>query len=288
MRTVVTGAAGQLGRQVLDSWRDEDVTGLTRDELDVTDEGAVLATITELSPEVIVNCAAWTAVDACEEDPERAHRVNALAPWWLARAARVVGARLVHVSTDYVFGGEAPTGPGAEQRGWTEFDRIDPRSVYGRSKAAGEQLVRSTLPEHHIVRTAWVCGAHGGNFVRTMLRLADGGGPVRVVDDQFGSPTFTADLAVALRELAGSDRYGTWHRTNSGRASWYELAAATFELAGRDVDLGPQPSSALDRPAPRPPWSVLDDTHATTAGLRPMPSWREGLRDMLAELGELA
>lgn len=288
MRAVVTGAAGQLGRQVLDTWLDDAVTGLTRDDLDVTDEGAVRGVLTELAPQVVVNCAAWTAVDACEDDPATAHRVNALAPWWLARACRTVGARLVHVSTDYVFGGEAPSGPRGEPRGWTEFDRIDPRSVYGRSKAAGEQLVRQTLPEHHIVRTAWVCGAHGGNFVRTMLRLADGGGPVRVVDDQFGSPTFTADLAVALRELAVSDRYGTWHRTNSGRASWYELAAATFELAGRDVDLGPQPSSALDRPAPRPPWSVLDATHATGAGLRPLPSWRDGLRDMLAELGELA
>ncbi len=288
MDVVVTGANGQLGRELLAQWTQDDVTGLTRDDLDVTDEGAVLSAITELSPEVVVNCAAWTAVDACEDDPERAHRVNALAPWWLARACRVVGARLVHVSTDYVFGDEAPTRADGTPRGWTEFDAIDPRSVYGRSKAAGEQLVRTTLPEHHVVRTAWVCGAHGRNFVTTMLSLADRGGPVRVVDDQFGSPTFTADLAVALRELAVSDRYGTWHRTNAGQASWFDLAAATFELAGRDVDLGPQPSTALDRPAPRPPWSVLDATHATASGLTPLPDWREGLRSLLGELGELA
>lgn len=288
MDIVVTGAGGQLGRELLAQWDGDDVTGLTRDDLDVTDEGAVLATITELAPEVVVNCAAWTAVDACEDDPERAHRVNALAPWWLARACRTVGARLVHVSTDYVFGGPAPTRADGTGRGWTEFDRVDPRSVYGRSKAAGEELVRTTLPAHHIVRTAWVCGAHGRNFVTTMLSLADRGGPVRVVDDQFGSPTFTADLAVALHELAASERHGTWHRTNAGQASWYDLAAATFELAGRDVDLGPQPSSALDRPAPRPPWSVLDATHAATSGLTPMPPWREGLRALLAELGELA
>ena len=285
MDVVVTGAGGQLGRQVVADWTQDDVVGLTRGDLDVTDEGAVLATIAELSPEVVVNCAAWTAVDACEEDPQRAHRVNALAPWWLARACRQVGARLVHVSTDYVFGGDAPEGPDGEARGWTEFDPVDPRSAYGRSKAAGEQLVRSALPEHHVVRTAWVCGAHGRNFVTTMLELADRGGPVRVVDDQHGSPTFTADLAVALRELAASDRYGTWHRTNAGRTSWYGLAAAVFELADRDVDLGPQPSSALDRPAPRPAWSVLDATHATASGLTGMPPWRDGLRRMLEELG---
>ena len=288
MDVVVTGAGGQLGQQLLADWVEDDVTGLARDDLDVTDEGAVLATIVELAPEVVVNCAAWTAVDACEGDPERAHRVNALAPWWLARACRVAGARLVHVSTDYVFGGSAPQRADGSLRGWTEFDAVDPRSVYGRSKAAGERLVRDTLREHHVVRTAWVCGGHGRNFVTTMLGLADRGGAVRVVDDQHGSPTFTADLAVALRELAASDRYGTWHRTNAGTASWYDLAAATFELAGRDVDLGPQPSSALDRPAPRPPWSVLDATHATAAGLQPLPAWREGLRSLLAELGELA
>ncbi len=288
MDVVVTGAGGQLGRELLEAWTDDDVTGLAHGDLDVADEGAVLATIGDLAPEVVVNCAAWTAVDACEGDPERAHRVNALAPWWMARACREVGARLVHVSTDYVFGGEAPQGPDGALRGWTEFDPVDPRSAYGRSKAAGEQLVRQTLREHHIVRTAWVCGAHGRNFVTTMLELADGGGPVRVVDDQYGSPTFTADLAPALRELAASDRYGTWHRTNTGHTSWHDLAAAVFELAGRDVDLGPQPSSALDRPAPRPPWSVLDDTHATAAGLRPLPSWRAGLADLLTVLGALA
>lgn len=287
MDVVVTGAGGQLGRQVVAAWTDDEVTGLSHADLDVTDEGAVLATIAELAPEVVVNCAAWTAVDACEGDPERAHRVNALAPWWLARACREVGARLVHVSTDYVFAGEAPRRADGALRGWTEFDPVDPRSVYGRSKAAGEHLVRRTLREHHVVRTAWVCGAHGRNFVTTMLELADGGGPVRVVDDQHGSPTFTADLAPALRELAASDRYGTWHRTNAGHTSWYGLAAAVFDLAGRDVDLGPQPSSALDRPAPRPSWSVLDATHATAAGLAPLPPWRQGLRGLLAELGAL-
>jgi dTDP-4-dehydrorhamnose reductase len=172
-----------------------------------------------------------------------------------------------------------------QPRALTEFDAIAPLNVYGRSKAAGERLVRETLRQHHIIRTAWVCGARGNNFVRTMLRLTERGEPISVVDDQIGSPTFTRDLAAATREIAVSGRYGTWNRTNAGRCSWYDLAAATFELAGVEVDLRRQSSAALDRPAPRPSWSVLDDTHATAAGLTPLPAWRDGLRDLLAELG---
>jgi len=285
---VVTGANGQLGREVVTRWTQDAVTPLTRAELDVTDEAAVRDVLHDLRPEVVVNCAAWTAVDACEDDPARAHTANALAPWWLARACDAIGARLIHVSTDYVFDGTAPVGPGGDPRGFTAFDPVAPRSEYGRSKAAGEALVRQALREHHIVRTAWVCGAHGRNFVTTMLDLAERGGPVRVVDDQHGGPTFTADLAVSLREFAASDRFGTWHRTNSGHTSWFGLAEATFELAGLEVDLGPQPSSALDRPAPRPAWSVLDATHAAASGFAPLPHWRDGLRDLLGELGRLA
>ncbi|MFU8841809.1 MAG: SDR family oxidoreductase, partial [Nitriliruptoraceae bacterium] len=171
-----------------------------------------------------------------------------------------------------------------EPRGWSEFDPVGPVNAYGRSKAAGEALVRATLAEHHIVRTAWLSGARGRNFVATMLRLGRERGAVAVVDDQIGSPTYSRDLAAAIVELAGSDRYGTWHRTNTGRCSWYELAVAVFELAGMDVEVARQPSSALDRPAPRPAWSVLDAVHATTAGLTPLPHWRDGLERLLAEM----
>jgi dTDP-4-dehydrorhamnose reductase len=212
--------------------------------------------------------------------------VNALGSWWVARACDLVGATMVMLSTDYVFEGVARRSADGSPRPWTEFDPIAPLNAYGRSKAAGEQLVRQALREHHVVRTAWVCGARGGNFVRTMMRVGRERGEARVVDDQVGSPTFTRDLAPALREVAVSGRHGTWNRTNRGACSWYELAAATFELAGLDVDLAPMSSDALERPAPRPAYSVLSDVHATTAGLTPLPHWRDGLRALLAELGD--
>ncbi|GGI04013.1 dTDP-4-dehydrorhamnose reductase [Egicoccus halophilus] len=284
MRVVVTGAGGQLGLDLLDVF--EDAVGLSAADLDVADEPAVWAAVRDHAPDLVVNAAAWTDVDGCEADPARAHRVNALGPWWLARACRAAGAALVSVSTDYVFDGTAPDG--VDGRGLAEFDPVCPINAYGRSKAAGEQLVRETLPEHYLVRTAWVCGARGANFVRTMLRLGREREVVRVVDDQVGSPTCTRDLAAAIRELAVSGRYGTYHRTNAGRCSWYDLAAVTFELAGIEVDLQRMGSDELDRPAPRPGFSVLDNLHAEASGLLALPHWRDGLTRLLAEMGELA
>jgi dTDP-4-dehydrorhamnose reductase len=284
VRILVTGAGGQLGQDLLDAFAGDEVVGLTHAELDVSSEAAVVDAVEQHRPDVVVNAAAWTNVDGCESDPRRAHAVNALGPWWLARACADRGLTLVTYSTDYVFDGEAPLDPTGQPRALTEFDPIDPLNVYGRSKAAGERLVRETLRQHHIIRTAWVCGARGNNFVRTMLRLTERGEPISVVDDQVGSPTFTRDLAAATREVAASGRFGTWNRTNAGRCSWYDLAAATFELAGVEVDLRRQSSAALDRPAPRPSWSVLDDTHATAAGLTALPPWRDGLRRLLQEL----
>jgi dTDP-4-dehydrorhamnose reductase len=285
VKVLVTGAGGQLGLDLVDAFSDHAVTALTRTELDVTDEASVASLVAGVGPDLVLNAAAGTDVDGCEHDPLAAHRINALAPWWLARACARTGATLVTFSTDYVFDGRAPIGPGGMPRGFVEQDAIAPLSVYGRTKAAGEQLVRETLPAHHIVRTAWVSGARGRNFVRTMLRLGAEGRPVRVVDDQIGSPTFTRDLASAVRRLAVSGRYGTVHLVNEGACSWYELAAAVFEGAGMEVDLAPQPSSAIDRPAPRPAWSVLDSTHATATGVGPLPHWRDGLARLLEELG---
>lgn len=285
MKVLVTGAGGQLGLDLLDAFADHDAVGLTRQQLDVTDEAAVTEAVATLRPALVINAAAATDVDGCESDPDGAHRANALAPWWLARACERAGATFVTFSTDYVFDGVAPTGAGGVPRGYVEHDPVAPLSTYGRSKAAGEQLVRGTLREHHIVRTAWVSGARGRNFVRTMLRLAEAGGPVRVVDDQTGSPTTTRDLAAAVRRLAVSGRYGTVHLVNEGSATWHDVAAAVFDLAGRTVDLAPQPSSAVQRPAPRPAWSVLDTTHARTAGIGPLPDWRDALGRLLDELG---
>jgi dTDP-4-dehydrorhamnose reductase len=286
MKVMITGAGGQLGLDCVDHFTEigDDVVALTHADLDVADEADVVAAVRDDEPDLVVHAAAWTDVDGCEADPDRAHRVNALGSWWVARACELVDATMVLVSTDYVFDGRG--GVEVAPQPYTEFTPLAPINAYGRSKAAGEALVRATLRRHHIVRTAWVCGARGSNFVRTMLRVGREQGRARVVDDQVGSPTFTRDLAPALRELAVSGRYGTWHRTNTGVCSWYELAAATYDLAGVDVELSPMSSDELDRPAPRPAYSVLSDRHARLAGLRPMPHWREGLARLIAELGE--
>ena len=281
MKVLIAGASGQLGLDCVDAFASDDVVALGRDHLDVADEDSVWDAVGSHTPDVVVNAAAWTDVDGCEDDPVRAHRVNTLGPWWLARACSAVGARLVTISTDYVFSGERL----ADDRAWSEVDPVAPLNAYGRSKAFGEQLVRETLVEHHIVRTAWLAGARGNNFVATMLRLARERGEVSVVDDQFGSPTFTRDLAAALRQLAVARRFGTVHLVNAGWCSWHELAVATFELAELDVEVAAMSSASLDRRAVRPRWSVLDGTHAEALGAGPLPHWRDSLARLVGELG---
>lgn len=284
MKVVVTGAGGQLGTDLRTAFGDMDVVGLGHDDLDIGDEASVTAALAAHAPDLVVNAAAMTDVDGCESDPELAHRVNALGPWWLARACDRGGATLVHVSTDYVFSGDAPRTSAGEPRGWTEFDQVCPGNEYGRSKAAGEVLVRQALRQHHIVRSSWLAGTNGGNFVRTMLRLGQEGA-VRVVTDQVGSWTSTHDLAVAIRELAVTGRHGTVHRANRGAAaSWFEVAEAIFAAAGLDVEAVRITTEDMPRPAPRPAWSVLDQRHATQMGLNPLPDWRESLKRLVEEL----
>jgi dTDP-4-dehydrorhamnose reductase len=278
---MITGAAGQLGQDLVGAYGDHQVTGVTHDELDVAEEHAVRHLVDAVRPDLIVHAAAWTDVDGCEGDADRAHAVNALGPWGLARACRDRATPMVLVSTDYVFGG----GPDRSSRPYTEFDPIAPVNEYGRSKAAGEILVRQTLPQHYIVRTSWVFGVHGGNFVKTMLRVGAGSAQVRVVDDQFGSPTYAADLAAAVRDISLSGRFGTYHRTNQGVCSWFQLAAETFARTGMSVDLQPRCSDELDRAALRPSWSVLSNRHAEVTGFAAMPSWQDGLQRMLERLG---
>jgi len=281
VKVVVTGAGGQLGHDMVAAFADHDVVGLTRADLDVTDEAAVVAAVRDHAPDLVVNAAAHTEVDAAESHPDAAWRANALAPWWLARACALGDAVLVHVSTDYVFDGRS-------DRPYTEFDAVNPQSVYGRSKAAGEQLVRQTLPRHYIVRTSWVLGAHGGNFVRTMLRVGRERDAVKVVADQTGSPTFTFDLAPALRRLAVTGRFGTYHLTNTGTCTWHELAVAAYREAGLDVAVTPITTAEYGAPAPRPANSVLDNRLARLTGLPPLPPWEESLRRLVAELAPSA
>lgn len=278
MNVLVTGARGQLGHDLLDVFGDHDVVGVDYDAVDVSDEAAVVAAVRDHEPDLVVHAAAFTKVDACETEPDRAWRVNALGAWWVARACRLAGAAMVYVSTDYVFDGLAG-------RPYTEFDRPNPLSAYGRSKEAGEQLVRSTLDAHYIVRTSWVHGTRGANFARTMLRLAGERDELAVVDDQTGSPTFTFDLAPVIRRLAVSGRHGTYHITNSGHCTWFEFARAVFDEAGVTVALSPTDTATFGAPAPRPAFGVLDNRLARLTGLPELPHWRVSLRRLLAELG---
>lgn len=284
---LVTGAGGQLGLDLLDAFSDHEVVGRTHSELDVADEAAVVDTVTSLAPQLVVNAAALTDVDGCEGDPVRAHRVNALGPWWLARACMLVDATLVTVSTEHVFSGPARQGPDGP-RGWSEFDPVTPANVYGRTKAAGEQLVRETLDRHHIVRTSWLVGARGSNFVTAILRAGRERDHLDVVDDEVGAPTSTRDLAAAIRELAVTGRYGTWNRTNAGHVNRAAQARAILELAGIDTPVRDVAAASLTRPAARPGWSVLDATHATAAGLTPLRDWQEALADVVRELGAMS
>lgn len=279
MRVLITGAGGQLGTDLRAAFADHDVVALSHDELDVTHEPAVVAAVGDAAPDLVVHAAAVTAVDACEDQPRHAWRVNALGAWWVARAAALAGAAMVYVSTDYVFDGWLG-------RPYTEFDPVNPASVYGRSKEAGEQLVRRACAAHYIVRTSWVHGRVGGNFTKTMLRVGRERGALSVVDDQTGSPTFTFDLAPAIRALAVSGRHGTYHVTNQGSCTWFELARAVFDEVGLAVDVSPTDAVTWGAPAPRPRYSVLDNHLARLLGLEPLPPWRASLRRLLAELDE--
>jgi dTDP-4-dehydrorhamnose reductase len=283
VRIVVTGAGGQLGYDVADACAraGDDVNALDHTQLDVSDRDAVLGAITAFSPHAVVHCAAWTAVDACESDPERAYRDNALAVRWVAEAARRSGAHLVHVSTDYVF-------DGAKREPYVEWDVPNPTSVYGASKWAGEREAVEGAPGATVIRTSWVCGAHGANMVKTVLRLAAAEQPsLRFVDDQRGNPSFTADLAPMVRRLAIERRPGIHHVTNRGSVSWFEFAQAVVEAAGRDPGIV-EPIATADlqpkRPAPRPANSVLDNAVLRASGIPLLADFHEPLVQLVHRL----
>ncbi|TFD40152.1 dTDP-4-dehydrorhamnose reductase [Cryobacterium sp. TMT1-19] len=270
-RYLITGAAGMLGRDLQAALADRDVTAFDRTELDITDRAAVLAQV--VGYDVIINAAAYTQVDDAETNEDAAYAINATGPHNLASAASATGAKLVQISTDYVFDGTA-TAPYAEN---TE---INPISAYGRTKAAGEALV---LQEHpagsYIVRTAWLYGQHGPNFPQTMLKLAATRDTLTVVDDQVGQPTWTADLAAQIVTLLDSDApAGIYHGTSSGVTSWFGFAQAVFAAAGLDpARVTPIDSSQFLRSAPRPVYSVLGHDAWAAAGLSPMRDWQSAL-----------
>ncbi len=252
MKVLVTGAKGQLGMDVVLLFRKRglDVYGYGREELDITNQRQVNNVITSIQPDVVIHTAAYTQVDLAESEPEKAYLVNAIGTRNIAVAAHKVDAKLVYISTDYVFDGTA-TKP------IDEFQPTNPQTIYGKSKLAGEQFVRELHNKFFIVRTSWVYGVHGNNFVKTMLKLAEKMDDIKVVDDQIGSPTYTVDLAEKLAELCGTEKYGTYHISNEGQCSWYEFACEIFRLAGKDTKVIPCTSEEFQRLAKRPKYSVL-------------------------------
>jgi dTDP-4-dehydrorhamnose reductase len=279
MRVLVTGAKGQVGHELVAAFAGRDVIAVAHETLDVADRDAVLATITSTRPDAIVHAAAWTAVDACESDPDRAFRVNALGVRHMVEAARRVGAHFCALSTDYVFDGRQP-------EPYREWDQPNPQSVYGRSKRAGELELLGD-PDATLVRTSWVCGRYGPNMVKTILRLAGEHDVIQFVDDQRGHPTFADDLAGMVRRLVGERRPGLFHVTNQGSVSWYQFARAVVESAGRDPAMV-LPISTNDlqppRPAPRPANSVLDNSALRLSGVPLLPHYRESLDRLVRTL----
>jgi dTDP-4-dehydrorhamnose reductase len=283
---LITGGSGMLAQDLLSRLHSAglDAVALTRADLDVTDPVSVTIALERYHPSVVVNCAAFTAVDDAEEQEDAALAVNGAGPRNLAVACRETGAVLLHVSTDYVFAGDA-TSP------YPEDAPSGPRSAYGRTKLAGEEAVLEELPDTgYVVRTAWLYGAGGGNFVATMIKLEAARDTIDVVDDQRGQPTWTVDLADQLfrlgtAALAGSAPAGVYHGTSSGEVTWFGLTQQIFRLIGADPDrVRPTTSEAFRRPAPRPAYSVLGHDRWTAAGLEPIRPWGDALAEAVPHL----
>lgn len=282
MRVLITGAGGQLGLDLAQRCvaAGDEVHAADRQHLDVCSRSDVLGAVTSLSPDVVVNCAAWTAVDECEGDPDRALAVNGTSVRWLAEACRRTGSHLVQLSTDYVFDGTL-------DRPYHEWDATNPQSAYGISKLAGEREALALGTSATVVRTSWVCGAHGSNMVKTVLRLAGEHPRLSFVSDQVGHPTFTQDLAVVLRRIALDRLSGVVHATNQSAVSWYEFAREVVAATGRDPAMVNAITTAElqpPRPAPRPANSVLDNRVLSAAGYPPLRDFREPLVETIAAL----
>lgn len=274
MRVLVLGAGGQLGRELVALG----AVGLTRTQCDIARPGATAEALAQHRPAAVINCAAWTKVDAAETERDAAFRANAEGPRLLALACNDAGVLLTHVSTDYVFDGTA-TAPIPEDA------PTRPLGAYGESKLAGEVAVREAAPRHQIVRTSWLYGQDGPNFVLTMLRLGAEREELRVVADQRGAPTWTGHLAPALLRLAQNGTPGTYHITNSGETTWCGFAAAIMSAAGLRARVTPTTTAEYGAPAPRPAYSVLDNREWRRLGEAPLPPWEDGMRAYLHERG---
>lgn len=279
MRILVTGASGQLGYDVERELERRGIEhlGTSSRELDITDREAVERLMAAYRPDAAIHCAAYTKVDLAEDEPERCWAVNADGTRNLAAACREIGAKMLYISTDYVF-------PGTGEQFRRTDDPVSPVNTYGRSKLAGELAVQSLLEKYFIVRISWVFGKNGNNFVKTMLRLAETKAELSVVCDQIGSPTYTADLAPLLCDMVQTERYGVYHATNEGTCAWSEFAEAIFELAGRQVVVHPIPTSAYPTRAVRPLNSRMSKECLHSNGFQELPEWKNALARYLKEI----
>lgn len=279
MRILVTGASGQLGYDVERELERRGIEhlGTSSRELDITDRAAVEHLMQSYRPDAVIHCAAYTKVDLAEDEPERCWAVNADGTRNLAAACRKTGAKMLYISTDYVF-------PGTGEQFRRTDDPVSPVNTYGRSKLAGELAVQSLLEKYFIVRISWVFGKNGNNFVKTMLRLAETKAELSVVCDQIGSPTYTADLAPLLCDMVQTERYGVYHATNEGTCAWSEFAEAIFELAGRQVVVHPIPTSAYPTRAVRPLNSRMSKECLHSNGFQELPEWKNALARYLKEI----
>lgn len=282
MKVLVTGVGGQLGHDVMLELAARGHTGIGVDvaEMDITDEAACACVIGEAAPDAVIHCAAWTAVDAAEDSPDACRKVNAAGTENIARACRVLGCKLMYISTDYVFDGQG-------ERPWQPDDKAAPLNVYGQTKWEGEQAVRAQVDRHFIVRIAWVFGLNGKNFVKTMLNLSKTRDQITVVCDQIGTPTYTADLARLLADMIETEKYGTYHATNEGGyISWYDFACEIFRLAGA-AHMVVTPVKSSEYPAAkakRPFNSRLDKAKLAESGFTPLPTWQDALARYLDAL----
>ncbi|SHM58938.1 dTDP-4-dehydrorhamnose reductase [Gracilibacillus kekensis] len=279
MKILVTGYNGQLGYDVVREGvkRNLDIIGVTRNDFDITDGAAVEHYIKQENPEVIIHCAAYTAVDKAEDEQETCWEVNVEGTKNVARAAKVIGAKFVYISTDYVFDGEGETPFG-------ESDPVNPIGYYGETKYNGERIVQELLDNYFIVRISWVFGINGNNFIKTMLRLAEDRDELNVVSDQFGSPTYTFDLAKLLLDMVGTDKYGIYHASNEGFCNWAQFAEEIFDQANKNVKVNAITTEEFPTKAKRPKNSRMSKDKLQKSGFARLPNWKTALSHYLNEL----
>jgi dTDP-4-dehydrorhamnose reductase len=274
MKILITGSNGMLGHDLVNALECHELILTTSKTLDITDKDHTIGFIGDRKPDIVINAAAYTDVDGCEENQDLAYAVNGEGVRNLALACREAGCPMVHISTDYVFDGSATEPIG-------EDGEIGPISVYGKSKLEGERAILEILDDYFIIRTAWLYGINGKNFPKTMLELAESHSEITVVYDEVGTPTYTSDLAIGISELIETDYYGIYHLTNSGNCSWCEFARYIFEVAGKDVKVIPVTASEFARPAPRPSYSVLDNRNWAEKGFEPLRDYREAIKEYI-------